>query len=176
MIIGRAFYGIRCDRCEKDYLSASGYHDWVEDVDDVAAEAEDVGWLVKGKEHYCPECCCTYYRSFDQGTFLVPRPPIAKGVLRLKKLLPLMFNQDYCAYSEDDGNYFLRVYLHLDKQELTEGDKELIKMYLGKRAFIISYAKGKVEYAIEGNTHVIVTIPKHEREKNKTSIYDDGEE
>ena len=119
------FYGLRCDRCGKDY--STDEYSFFADKGDVAGYAHDDGWETIDGRHYCPDC----YEDnpdpdHDDDHEYRPKPAYPDYISTLRRFLRFLG-----GYSQSESGYWLKFHIYTDHgKELASEHRAMIEKIL----------------------------------------------
>lgn len=127
MIESVIMYGLKCDRCKKQFEDSFDDFVYFDDQGYVEDRALDSDWILHNNKHYCPDCV---EMNDVLGEFL-PKKPIPGYVFKLKLAMEYIhFFLDGCRgtvqFDENDSEYILKMYVptnHIPIEYLKTMDK-----------------------------------------------------
>lgn len=143
MIIEEIFYGVKCNRCGENYNDGDDgqLHDSRADIEEYA---NDDGWLVLGRKHYCPNCY-----NMDDDT---PKKDFPEHLEDLNKFIDHVVHAHREKDTGDDPDKYVVTFSMYGYKCLGEHHIDFIKSLLGKKLISMKqHVKmyGWSEYTIE---------------------------
>ena len=134
MIVSEIFYGVKCNRCGKQY--EDGEHSFWSDEDNAIDNAMESEWIEEKGKHYCPEC----YEYNEEKDENLPKKDFPEYIKKTKKFIDKML-LSYSAKISEKEDYFKISTGIYSGTTFEKFEENYIKELLGKNLNSLEYQK-----------------------------------